>query len=266
MPRTKYDTIGVGYDATRRADPRIADLLLALLQPSRTAGRFLDVACGTGNYTYCLAGAGLAMTGVDPSDTMLAVARAKCPRGEWHQASAEALPFADATFAGAVCTNAVHHFDNLPLAFREIARVLCTDSRFVILTSTPEQMQSYWLNAYFPAAMRQAIDEMPSRDAIEKALTEGGMRLIGVEPYAVAPDVADLFLYAGKHRPALYLDAAVRAGISTFAVADASEVAAGVEGLRRDIETGQVDHVVDTYRKNNADVGDYIFYTAQRQV
>jgi ubiquinone/menaquinone biosynthesis C-methylase UbiE len=266
MPGTKYDTIGVGYDGTRRADPRIADRLLALLQPSRTAGRFLDVACGTGNYTSYLAGAGLAMTGVDQSDTMLAVARAKCPGGEWHRASADALPFADATFLGAVCTNAVHHFDNLPLAFREIARVLCADGRFVILTSTPEQMRSYWLNAYFPAAMRQAIEEMPSRDVVEAALTEGGMRLIDADPYAVPRDAADLFLYAGKYRPALYLDPAVRAGISTFAVADARRTARGVERLRRDIETGQIDHVMDTYRKNNTAAGDYIFYTAQRTV
>jgi SAM-dependent methyltransferase len=263
MPGTKYDTIGVGYDGTRRADARIADRLLVLLQPSHKAGRFLDVACGTGNYTSCLAGAGLAMTGVDSSDTMLAVARAKCPGVEWHRASAEALPFAEATFAGAVCTNAVHHFDNLRRAFREIARVLCPDGRFVILSSTPEQMRSYWLNAYFPAAMRRAIDEMPSRDGIEAALAEGGIRLIHVEPYHVPPDVADLFLYAGKHRPALYLDPAVRAGISTFAVADTGDVAAGVERLRHDIETGQIDHVVDTYRKSNAAIGDYIFYTAQ---
>jgi hypothetical protein len=75
-----------------------------------------------------------------------------------------------------------------------------------------------------------------------------------------------LFLYAGKHRPALYLDPAVRAGISTFAVADAGEVADGVERLRRDIETGQIDHVVDTYRKNYPAIGDYIFYAAQRTV
>jgi hypothetical protein len=45
----KYDTIGIGYDTTRRAGPRIAGRLLALLEPV-AGGLYLDIACGTGNF------------------------------------------------------------------------------------------------------------------------------------------------------------------------------------------------------------------------
>ena len=50
----KYDRIGDGYDLTRRADPRIADRLTSLLDAAPGAS-VLDVACGTGNYTFALA-------------------------------------------------------------------------------------------------------------------------------------------------------------------------------------------------------------------
>jgi ubiquinone/menaquinone biosynthesis C-methylase UbiE len=46
----KYDAIGIGYDSTRRPDLRIAARIQALLEP-RAGGHYLDVACGTGNYT-----------------------------------------------------------------------------------------------------------------------------------------------------------------------------------------------------------------------
>ena len=40
---------------------------------------------------------------------------------------------------------------------------------------------------------------------------------IHTEPYELSDALQDLFLYSGKHRPALYLDPRIRAGISTFA-------------------------------------------------
>ena len=54
-----YDRIGIGYDVTRRADPYLTRRLLGLLEP-RSGGLYLDVACGSGNYTAALAAEGLA--------------------------------------------------------------------------------------------------------------------------------------------------------------------------------------------------------------
>ena len=71
-----YDRIGVGYDGSRRADPSIVDDLAGRLSP-RTDGRYLDLACGTGNYTRALAARGGDWTGVDASRTMLDAARAQ---------------------------------------------------------------------------------------------------------------------------------------------------------------------------------------------
>ena len=73
--------------------PRVAEA--AGIHPG---DRVLDVACGTGVLTREAAGrAGLtgAVTGLDLSPEMLAVAARLSPGLRWKQGSAEALPFTD---------------------------------------------------------------------------------------------------------------------------------------------------------------------------
>src|SRR5688572_5521057 len=72
--------------------------------------RVLDVACGTGIVARLIAqriGAQGRVVGLDLSPAMLAVARrAAASAGlsvEWHEGSAEALPFADSTFDLVFC-------------------------------------------------------------------------------------------------------------------------------------------------------------------
>lgn len=149
-----YDRIGLDYDTTRKADPEIVARLLEYLKPD-PAGRYLDVACGTGNYTIALAEAGVHMVGVDRSVQMIERARRKASSVEWHLGEVEALPFPDRSFSGAICTLAIHHFDHLHRAFREVYRVM-SGGRFVLFTATSEQMAHYWLREYFPHMLDRA--------------------------------------------------------------------------------------------------------------
>lgn len=262
MPGVKtYDRIGIGYDETRRADPRIAADLARHLAAT-PAGRYLDVGCGTGNYTVDLGRQGLTLVGLDQSATMLRAAGAKWDRVRWCLGDAGALPFAPASFDGALCTLAIHHFPDLRAAFGEIGRVLVAGGRFVVFTAFAEQMTAYWLNEYFPVALERSIEQMPTADAIRGALRAADMRLVGIEPWEIPPDPVDLFLYSGKHRPALYLDPAVRRGISTFALlANPDEVSRGLERLAHDIDCGRIDQVRARYTSH---VGDYAFVIAER--
>ncbi len=253
-----YDHIGATYDTTRRADPYLAARLRAHLAPV-PGGHYLDLACGSGNYTAALAATGVRLTGVDQSARMIAAATPKSAEVAWHVADANRLPFADGEFAGALCTLAIHHFPDPAAAFREVARVV-PRGRFVLLTSDPEQMRGYWLNAYFPDALARAIAQMPPLPTVTAALAAAGFRVVAKEPYAVAPDLQDFFLYSGKHRPAMYLDPAVRAGISTFSMlAEPAEVEAGCARLAADLATGRIAEVVASYLH---DGGDYVFLVA----
>jgi hypothetical protein len=51
----KYDRIGIGYDTTRRADPRIAERLLALLQPAPADSTSTSVAAQATTPMRCIA-------------------------------------------------------------------------------------------------------------------------------------------------------------------------------------------------------------------
>jgi len=134
---------------------------------------------------------------------------------------------------------------------------------FVLFTATPDQMRHYWLNRYFPEALQRAIQQMPAYEMVHAALSTAGFSTVQTEPYCVTPDLQDCFLYAGKYRPELYLSAAVRCGISTFAaLADAAEVARGCTQLRADLESGRIAAVIAASENEN---GDYLFVVATKR-
>jgi len=263
-----YDRIGVGYDTTRRADPYLAGRLAELLGV-RADGRYLDLACGTGNYTTSLSARGGRWLGVDRSGAMLATARAKRSRVSWLAGDAARLPFRDAAFDGVLCTLALHHMGDHRAVFDEVRRILASgpsgsddsDHRpFVIFTSDPDLMSRYWLTDYFPTMMGRAMRQMPPIGTVERLLRAAGFAHVEVEPYAVRPDLEDLFLFAGKHRPSMYLDPRVRAGISSFAnLSTREEVEAGLARLASDVDTGAMDRVI---RDAETERGEYLFVRA----
>jgi len=255
----RYDGIGRGYDTTRRADPDICKRLIHHLRLDCDS-RCLDLACGTGNYTVSMQLRGFSVVGVDLSCEMLSKARAKSRLLRLIACDGERLPFPDGWFDAAMCTLAVHHFRDPGRVFCEVRRVM-RSGRFVIFTATAEQMRCYWLNEYFPQAMVRSIRQMPSLEFLRTTLDQAGFELLSYEPWFVPPDPHDLFLYSGKHRPKLYLDRAVRNGISTFAgLADIGEMETGIERLRRDIDSGRIGEVITSFQN---DEGDYGFAVAQ---
>lgn len=260
-----YDRIGSGYDITRKPDPYLLGRLLDLLGPA-AGRRYVDVACGTGNYSLSLAAAGVRITGFDVSMEMIASARSKtAPSAHegWLVADVSDTPFETGAFAGATCTLAIHHFPDLPAAFREVGRIVAADDgRFVIFTSTPEQMERYWLNHYFPDMLRRSAQQMPDLDGMRSALSAAGFSRVATEVYSVSPRLEDLFLYSGKHRPSLYLDPRFLAGISSFAnLAEPEEVERGLAQLARDVEAGAIDDII---RSAEYEDGDYLFVCASR--
>lgn len=253
-----YDNIGVHYDSTRRADPYLTARLAHNLE-LRSEGRYLDIACGTGNYTHALAGKGGEWHGVDVSSGMLRTALNKGGNIRLALGDGAMLPYRDGSFDGAICTMALHHLPRLEPVFCE-ARRLLRGGKLVMFTSTSEQMAGYWLNEYFPIAMERSTEQMPSQTTILAALEAAGFSLDRLEPYDVREDLEDLFLYAGKHRPELYLSDAIRRGISTFStLADPAELKAGTMRLEGDIASGRIGDVAGRYQNEN---GDYMLFVA----
>lgn len=86
--------------------------------------RLLDIACGTGVAARAAADLGARVTGVDFSPAMLAMARGLHPDIDFHAGDAEALPFADASFAAAMANFGIHHVEHPERAIAEARRVL----------------------------------------------------------------------------------------------------------------------------------------------
>jgi len=190
---------------------------------------------------------------------MLAQARAKSNVVAWFRSDASRLPFPAATFDGVLCTLAIHHFSNLEAPFAEVRRTLRSGS-FVIFTGLAEQMRHYWLCHYFPQMMARSIENMPSEAKVRDAFSRAGFRSVAVRPFSVTGDLQDLFLYSGKHRPELYLNSAVRANISSFALLAApAELETGLAQLAADIRSGAFALVKAQY---NIGAGDYAYVVA----
>lgn len=257
----KYDRIGLAYNETRKADPYLTSALFRLLNPSKT-GIYLDVGCGTGNYTSALAEKGVHLIGLDPSSTMLEKAQKQHRGMQWHIGKAESIPFDDNSMDGVLATLTLHHWDDITAGFKEIYRVLKPGGRFLFFTATPHQMEGYWLNHYFPQMLQKSIQQMSSKAAIQKMLKEALLGLVLTEKYFIQPDLQDGILYVGKHQPERYFEEGLRGGISSFSdLANRSEVANGLLQLREDIDNQSIQGIVKSYENTE---GDYLFVLAEK--
>lgn len=118
------------------------------------AQEILDIACGTGDFSIAIARAmapGSRVTGLDLSEGMLAVMRAKLAaaglegRVACVQGDSEALPYADATFDCATIAFGIRNFEHRETALREILRVLKPGGKLVILElSVPSNPVIRW--------------------------------------------------------------------------------------------------------------------------
>ena len=110
--------------------------------------RVLDIGAGAGHTALALAPRVARVVLTDPVDAMLTAARgvfqdAGMRNAEFVMAVAERLPFPDADFDIVTTRLAAHHFDDVALAMREVARVLRPGGRFIFIdTLAPDDAQS----------------------------------------------------------------------------------------------------------------------------
>jgi len=119
-----------------------ASLVIDLVHP-QMGERVLDVACGTGIVARTAAdrvGPTGAVVGVDLNPGMLSVARTVSSTGtlsgarmEWHEASADRLPFPNASFDVACCQLGLQFFADRAAALREMHRVLVAGGRLALM-------------------------------------------------------------------------------------------------------------------------------------
>lgn len=144
----------------------------------------LDVGCGTGQDAQDLAravGPGGRVVGIDSSETMLEIARARTAQAqlpvEYVLADATQLPFADASFDGCQASRVLGHLHEPGQALAEMVRVARPGARIVVadgdldltivdipdhalarkmIHSACDQMVQGWMGRQMPRLFKQA--------------------------------------------------------------------------------------------------------------
>jgi ubiquinone/menaquinone biosynthesis C-methylase UbiE len=225
-----FNGVAARYDGLR--DELADDALELLVREADLAGRsVLDVGCGTGRTAAALtARFGCAVTGVDPSPEMLAVARERAAGADLRQGRAERLPVADGAFERALLQTSVHLVDRAR-ALPEVRRALRPGGRLAILTVDPAGVDRFWLAEWFPSWAAIDRERFPAIGQLERELAGAGFTAIRARGHPRR------LRYARERA----LDLLHGRFASSFALLDDAEYAAGVARAERELPADGVD-------------------------
>jgi hypothetical protein len=169
------------------------------------------------------------VTAVEPSVVM----RAQRPRGAARcvAAAAERLPFPDQSFDAAMAFVTVHHSQDPIAGMHEMRRVARRVVVFTCETTEEAWRHRFWLTRDY--LLEVAASPVGLATALADAI---GAR---VEPVLVPWDCADSFFEAYWRRPASYVDAEVRRGISVWTAVGPDAEQRAVRSLRDDLTSGR---------------------------
>jgi demethylmenaquinone methyltransferase/2-methoxy-6-polyprenyl-1,4-benzoquinol methylase len=107
--------------------------------------RALDVATGTGDMAVALRARGADVVGIDFSEPMLELARAKAPNVHFQKGNALSLPFSDSQFDAVTVGFGARNFADLDTGLAELTRVTRPGGRVVVLEiTTPQKAPLSW--------------------------------------------------------------------------------------------------------------------------
>ncbi|WP_137935727.1 class I SAM-dependent methyltransferase [Chitinivorax sp. B] len=224
----------------------------------------VDIGCGPGHYTIALAKRGFPIVGVDHSAAMLYAARNKAPKLPWVRADVHALPLEDQSVDVAISTLSSHYWRDRAVAYRELRRV--ARHCLVEFTNCREYIEHFWLNRYFPKAMRRTAERFPTLEQLRQTLRHAGFCHVDLQPWFVprpeqVTTPVDGFLYCAKYQPARYLDDDFREAIGTFVNdIEPGELNKGLQQLSQDIANGTIAAYIASIPQ---DVPDYLFIIAE---
>lgn len=228
-----YDQAGHGYAHQRRADPRIASMILPALGDARTV---VNVGAGAGSYEPT----DRHVVPIEPSQIMRSQRPAHLAPAV--HGAAESLPLDDRSVDGAMATLTVHQWTDWRKGLAELRRV--SRGPVVILTFDGDAMDRFWLAPYVPEMIREERRRMPPIGAIVQAL--GGRSEVILVPLAI--DCTDGFTEAYYARPEAFLDERVRRGQSAWRFVEPGVEDRFVRQLTEDLRSGEWDRLHSHWR------------------
>ncbi|PVB60629.1 class I SAM-dependent methyltransferase [Labrenzia sp. 011] len=158
MPSRKMlDATRQATGQTARPETSVVTAKILEILATEDVRRVMDIGCGRGDLAAALVRRGYSVTGVDPLQSALDIARGRAPGAEFLHAGAEAIPARPDSFGATVFLNSLHHVpaDLMPAGLEEAWRLL--RPRGVLLVIEPLARGSFF------EAMRRVDDETEVR-------------------------------------------------------------------------------------------------------
>lgn len=216
MTPLEYDALAAAYARNRSTHPGVLRGLLTTARISGTSD-FLEVGCGTGNYSIALsAAAGCRGAGVDPSAEMLAIARSRTESIHFQRGRAEALPFTGDSFDLIFSVDVIHHLTDRPAFFREALRLLRPGGLICTVTDSAEDIRRRRpLSSHFPELVGVELARYPGIDTLEREMAAAGFERIWTEKVELSYPLSDIQGYRERAYSSLHLipEDAFRRGI-----------------------------------------------------
>ncbi|WP_263833130.1 DVU_1556 family methyltransferase [Sulfurospirillum oryzae] len=137
----------------------------------RKQDRILDLGCGMGaTASYLYKNHGIKVVGIDPSEKLLAVAKAKNPFATFISGSGDSLPFENESFECVLAECTLSLMNDLHVTLKEVFRVLEKGGWFVIndvYAKNPETI-SQLDNFSITSCMRGMHDLLSLKEMLEK--------------------------------------------------------------------------------------------------
>jgi ubiquinone/menaquinone biosynthesis C-methylase UbiE len=191
MSTSHFDSVAGVYDDS--LPPHVVEHYLRkrvkfVVEHSRR-GEALDVGCGTGLLASRLAAAGYEMTGVDPSEGMLEVLRARAPKMRAVTASGTSLPFPDDSFDLVLTVAVLHHItdpDDVRQTLGEMVRVARPSGRILVWDHNPRN--PYWGPLMARVPQDTGEERLVSEEEVVDGLRDGGAEIISSIQFGMVPD------------------------------------------------------------------------------
>jgi ubiquinone/menaquinone biosynthesis C-methylase UbiE len=226
--RLYYDERAGSYARHRAVNPAVVEALAASGHFDPVT-RVLDVGCGTGNYAAALGDlTGCQISGVDPSEAMLELARGATSWSALVQGRAEELPFADDAFDVVMSTDVIHHVSDRAAYFRAAARVLRPGGRVVTVTDSQDDIR--WrrpLSSHFPETVAVELQRYPPLDQLAAEMRAAGFCELRAVPVSYAYALVESEPYRQR-------------AFSSLLLIDEAAFARGIARLEDDLARGPI--------------------------
>jgi SAM-dependent methyltransferase len=152
-------------------------------------GAALDVGCGTGALAARLAAAGYRMTGIDPSEGMLEVLRARAPGVRAVRGSGDSLPFPDDSFDLVLSVAVMHHIadpDKVGRTLAEMVRVAKPAGHLLVWDHNPRN--PYWGSLMARVPQDTGEERLIAEEELVRGLGDGGAEVLLSAQLGLVPD------------------------------------------------------------------------------